>query len=53
MSIQPARVEEKLFQNRYLVDAGKPHIVIEPHSTALEKSLGDDDAVSRRLLCGK
>lgn len=32
MSIQPARVEEKLFQNRYLVDAGKPHIVIEPHS---------------------
>ena len=27
MSIQSARVEEKLFQNRYLVDAGKPHIV--------------------------
>lgn len=26
-----ARVEEKLFQNRYLVDAGKPHIVVRPH----------------------
>ncbi|MCC3246358.1 ferredoxin family protein [Methylocystis sp. WRRC1] len=26
-----ARVEEKLFQNRYLVDAGKPHISIRPH----------------------
>lgn len=26
-----ARVEEKLFQNRYLVDAGKPHIAIRPH----------------------
>jgi len=28
-----ARVEEKLFQNRYLVDAGKPHIAIAPHVT--------------------
>jgi ferredoxin like protein len=26
-----ARVEEKLFQNRYLVDSGKPHIVVAPH----------------------
>ena len=31
MSLQAVRVEEKLYQNRYLVDAGKPHIVIEPH----------------------
>lgn len=26
-----AKVEEKLFQNRYLVDAGRPHIQIRPH----------------------
>jgi len=25
------RVEEKLYQNRYLVDAGRPHIVVAPH----------------------
>ena len=31
MSTEPGRVEEKLFQNRYIVDAGKPHIVIKPH----------------------
>ena len=28
---QSAKVEEKLFQNRYLVDAGRPHIRIKPH----------------------
>jgi ferredoxin like protein len=27
------RVEDKLFQNRYLVDAGRPHIKIHPHTT--------------------
>ncbi|MEQ1669304.1 MAG: ferredoxin family protein [Hyphomicrobium sp.] len=27
-----ARVEEKLFQNRYLVDAGRPHIKVTPHA---------------------
>ena len=27
------KVEEKLFQNRYLVDAGRPHIRIKPHDT--------------------
>jgi len=32
MATLAARVEEKLFQNRYLVDAGKPHITIAPHS---------------------
>ena len=26
-----AKVEEKLFQNRYLVDAGRPHIKVKPH----------------------
>ena len=25
------KVEEKLYQNRYLVDAGRPHIVVKPH----------------------
>ena len=25
------RVEEKLYQNRYLVDAGRPHISVAPH----------------------
>lgn len=27
------RVEDKLYQNRYLVDAGRPHIKIKPHTT--------------------
>lgn len=26
------RVEDKLFQNRYLVDAGQAHIKVKPHS---------------------
>lgn len=26
-----AKVEEKLYQNRYLVDAGRPHIKVRPH----------------------
>lgn len=26
------RVEEKLYQNRYLVDPGRPHIRITPHA---------------------
>ncbi len=31
--IAPVKVEEKLFQNRYLVDVGRPHIKIRPHET--------------------
>ena len=27
------KVESKLFQNRYLVDAGRPHIKVRPHTT--------------------
>ena len=27
------RVEDKLFQNRYLVDEGRPHIKVKPHDT--------------------
>ena len=34
-----ARVEEKLYQNRYIVDAGKPHIVIRPHDKPSEALL--------------
>jgi ferredoxin like protein len=25
------RVEDKLYQNRYMVDAGRPHITVKPH----------------------
>jgi ferredoxin like protein len=25
------QVEQKLFQNRYIVDGGRPHIVVKPH----------------------
>ena len=31
--LKAAKVEEKLFQNRYLVDAGRPHIKVKPHQT--------------------
>jgi ferredoxin like protein len=30
--IPSVRVETKLFQNRYLVDAGRPHIKVRPHT---------------------
>jgi ferredoxin like protein len=33
MTKTSVRVEDKLFQNRYLVDAGHPHIKIMPHTT--------------------
>ena len=34
MSIEPSvRVEDKLFYNRYLVDAGRAHIKVRPHTT--------------------
>ncbi|MBY2926413.1 MULTISPECIES: ferredoxin family protein [Rhizobium] len=25
------RIEDKLYQNRYLVDTGRPHIAVRPH----------------------
>jgi ferredoxin like protein len=28
----PAKVEQKLFQNRYVVDAARPHITVRPHT---------------------
>ena len=38
MSNPVVKVEEKLSQNRYLVDGGRPHIVVKPH-TVPSKSL--------------
>ncbi len=33
MTTEPSvRVEDKLFFNRYLVDAGRPHIKVKPHT---------------------
>ncbi|RAZ82982.1 ferredoxin family protein [Mesorhizobium hawassense] len=31
MTIAASRIEEKLYQNRYLVDSGRPHIKVRPH----------------------
>jgi ferredoxin like protein len=31
MSTLNTRIEEKLYQNRYVVDAGKPHIKVREH----------------------
>jgi ferredoxin like protein len=33
MTVATPKVEEKLFYNRYLVDAGRPHIQVRPHET--------------------
>ena len=33
------RVEDKLYQNRYLVDAGRPHIRVLPHDKPSPKLL--------------
>ena len=46
MATEFARVEEKLYQNRYIVDAGKPHIYVEPHTTPSQELAGDDQGVS-------
>ena len=32
MSTLNTRIEEKLYQNRYVVDAGKPHIKVKEHT---------------------
>ncbi|TGR16790.1 ferredoxin family protein, partial [Mesorhizobium sp. M8A.F.Ca.ET.197.01.1.1] len=31
IAVTKLRVEEKLYQNRYLVDPGRPHIKVQPH----------------------
>ncbi|AVA24141.1 MULTISPECIES: ferredoxin family protein [unclassified Rhizobium] len=31
VAVTKLRVEDKLFQNRYLVDPGRPHIKVRPH----------------------
>lgn len=33
------KVEDKLFQNRYLVDSGRPHIKVLPHQTPSKQLL--------------
>ncbi|MGX5666680.1 ferredoxin family protein [Rhizobium daejeonense] len=33
IAVKDVRVEDKLFQNRYLVDVGRPHITVRPHET--------------------
>jgi ferredoxin like protein len=33
MTGHAAKVEEKLYYNRFLVDAGRPHIRVKPHET--------------------
>jgi ferredoxin like protein len=30
---EPVKIEEKLYQNRYLVDPGRPHVKVRPHET--------------------
>lgn len=32
-------VEQKLFQNRYLVDEGRPHITVKPHKVPSKRLL--------------
>jgi ferredoxin like protein len=34
-----AAVESKLFQNRYIVDGGHPHITVKPHTTPSKRLL--------------
>jgi ferredoxin like protein len=36
MSTLSTRIEEKLYQNRYVVDAGKPHIKVREHDVPSE-----------------
>lgn len=33
IAVTKSRVEDKLYQNRYLVDSGRPHIKVLPHET--------------------
>jgi len=35
----PAKVEEKLYNNRYVVDPGRPHIRVKPHATPSKELL--------------
>ena len=53
MATEFERVEEKLYQNRYIVDAGKPHIVIAAHTTPSKNLLAMTKVCPGRLLCGE
>ncbi len=37
MQTHTGKVEEKLYQNRYLVDEGRPHIRVVPHTQPSER----------------
>ena len=39
MSKETSNVEQKLFQNRYLVDTGRPHIKVAPHEKPSKRLL--------------
>ena len=34
--VDAVKVEEKLYQNRYMVDEGRPHIRVKPHEVPSE-----------------
>ncbi|GLR45942.1 ferredoxin family protein [Mesorhizobium amorphae] len=40
ISVRKLRVEEMLYQNRYLVDSGRPHIKVRPHERPSANLLG-------------
>ncbi len=44
------RVEDKLYQNRYVVDSGRPHIRVRPHEWAERKSVCPDKCLSGEVL---
>ncbi|MEI9426155.1 ferredoxin family protein [Mesorhizobium sp. Cs1299R1N3] len=33
IAVPAVRVEDKLYQNRYLIDAGRPHITVRAHQS--------------------
>ena len=39
MTTEASKVEQKLFQNRYLVDTGRPHIKVAPHTKPSKRLL--------------
>ena len=34
----PQKIEEKLYQNRYVVDSGRPHVRIKEHSRTVSRN---------------
>ena len=48
--VDEPRVEDKLFYNRYLVDAGRPHVKIKAHDRALARAARLDQDLPGALL---